>query len=324
MQRQRVITLFALLLATMPVRVAAQPVYRGTCDASAAAAIGDQLFVVANDEDSMLRVYRRDASGEPVGAFDLTSFLDLAKRQEADIEGAARIGNRVYWITSHGANNSGKAQPERWRLFATDITVADRNVVITPAGTPYKDLVRALAEAPALRRFKLDAAAHIAPEQRGGLNIEGLSATPQGTLLIGFRNPVPDGKALLVPLLNPRDVIDRQPARFGKPILLALGGRGVRSIAYVAASASYLIIAGPSSDGGTFHLYEWSGSSDDAPVPVERPELSGLQAEALVVYEEPRAGVQVLSDDGSRRVNGTACKEAPSSEKSFRAIDLAR
>jgi hypothetical protein len=324
MQPRWIVTLLALLFTTMPLQAATQSRYHGTCDASAAAAIGDRLFVVANDEDSTLRVYRRDAPGEPVGAIDLTSFLGLEKRQESDIEGAARIGNRVYWITSHGADSRGNAQPARRLLFATEITVADGNVTITPVGMPYKDLVRALAEAPALRRFKLDAAAQIAPEQRGGLNIEGLSATPQGTLLIGFRNPVPDGKALLVPLLNPRDVVDRQPARFGDPILLALGSRGVRSIAYVAASAGYLILAGKSSDGGAFRLYRWSGNTDDAPVPADVPHLAGLQPEALVVYEEPRAGVQVLSDDGSRPVDRTACKKAPSREKSFRAIDLAR
>jgi len=34
----------------------------------------------------------------------------------------------------------------------------------------------------------------------GGLNIEGLCATPDGQLLIGFRNPIPDGKALIAPL----------------------------------------------------------------------------------------------------------------------------
>jgi hypothetical protein len=33
----------------------------------------------------------------------------------------------------------------------------------------------------------------------GGLNIEGLAATPDGQLLIGFRNPLSEGKALLLP-----------------------------------------------------------------------------------------------------------------------------
>jgi len=38
----------------------------------------------------------------------------------------------------------------------------------------------------------LDDAAAKPPEQEGELNIEGLSATLQGTLLIAFRNPTPE------------------------------------------------------------------------------------------------------------------------------------
>ena len=32
---------------------------------------------------------------------------------EADIEGATRVQDRVYWITSHGANNDGEVRPSR-------------------------------------------------------------------------------------------------------------------------------------------------------------------------------------------------------------------
>jgi hypothetical protein len=70
------------------------------------------------------------------------------------------------------------------------VNVAGDKVTITPIGTPYKNLVKDLAESPWLREYKLGDAAKEPPEQVAnahqvaGLNIEGLTATPQGTLLI--------------------------------------------------------------------------------------------------------------------------------------------
>src|SRR5262245_46723677 len=76
--------------------------YTGMCDASAGVAIAADLFIVASDEDNRLRIYRRDRPGAPEQEFDLTAFLKLGADQEADIEGATRIGDRIFWITSHG------------------------------------------------------------------------------------------------------------------------------------------------------------------------------------------------------------------------------
>lgn len=39
--------------------------YPGMCDPSAAQAISDGLFIVASDEDNVLRVYARDNPGAP-------------------------------------------------------------------------------------------------------------------------------------------------------------------------------------------------------------------------------------------------------------------
>src|SRR5690349_1982196 len=101
---------------------AAPHVFTGTADASAAVALDADRFVVGSDEDSLLRVYRRSAPGKPVEIIDISRFLQLTKKSpETDIEAAARIGDRIYWITSHGENISGKDRPNRHRFFATDI-----------------------------------------------------------------------------------------------------------------------------------------------------------------------------------------------------------
>src|SRR5207247_7832652 len=50
-------------------------VYRGMCDASAAVSLTTNLFIVANDEDNILRVYRRHPGGLPMLSIDLNAFL---------------------------------------------------------------------------------------------------------------------------------------------------------------------------------------------------------------------------------------------------------
>src|SRR5438094_602992 len=82
----------------------------------------------------------------------------------------------------------------------------------------------------------------------GALSIEGLASTPDGALLIGFRNPITDdGKALVARLKNPDQVVAGQPAEFGKPITLDLGGLGIRSME--RRGDEYLIVAGRHGEG---------------------------------------------------------------------------
>ena len=297
--------------------------YAGMCDASAAVALGPKLFVVASDEDNVLRVYRRDQPGKPVHTFDLAPFLQPSPDYpEADIEGAARIGDRIYWIGSHATNKNGKPRSSRHRLFATQLKIAADQVSLTPVGMPYKNLLNDLGAAPGLADFNLAEAAQRSPESVGGLNIEGLAATPQGTLLIAFRNPIPGGQALLVPLDNPQEVVAGKAARLGQPILLSLEGRGIRDIAYFEAWGSYLILAGPYDDHGDFKLYRWSGSASVQPEAIKGLDFKDLHPEALIIYPGDKSTIQILSDDGAAQVDGKDCKnpKLKPGKKSFRSV----
>ena len=80
--------------------------YRGACDGSAAVALDADHFAVADDDHNVLRVYR---IGQPdsIPSLNVDQFLEAPKKKkngfkEADIEGAARVGDRIYWIGSHG------------------------------------------------------------------------------------------------------------------------------------------------------------------------------------------------------------------------------
>lgn len=290
----------------------AQTRYEGLCDASAAVALDSRHFVVADDESNRLTVYRRGAP-QALGEVELGKFLKADK--EADLEGAARVGSRIYWISSHARNGEGKRRDDRLRFFATDIT----GQTVRPVGRPYRHLLDDLLAAPTLAGLGLADAAGLAAEAPGGFNIEGLSVAPDGSLLIGLRNPVPQGQALLLPLLNPGDLIEgRGPARFGPPVRLELGGRGVRDIERVGSG--YLIVAGPPADTGRFGLYRWSGKAGDAPVPLPI-DLGTLRPEA--VFSWPDGQLTLLSDDGGVALGKTACKDAEKPRRGFRSLDIA-
>jgi hypothetical protein len=302
-------TLAALLLIAVGA-AAAQTRYEGLCDASAAVALDARHFIVADDEHNQLGIYKRGEPGQ-VGRVDLDKFLKAKK--EADLEGAAQVGNRIYWIASHARNSAGKEREDRHRFFATEI----RGTTVEPVGKPYTALLADLLAHKDLAPL-IAKATKLAAEADGGFNIEGLAATPDSSLLIGLRNPIPQGKAIVVPLLNPAELVDgKASARIGTVIRLDLGGRGVRSIERVGSG--YLIAAGPPADDGSFALFRWSGKAGDAPAPVKL-DLGTLRPEALFAW--PDGQLTLLSDDGGVMVGKKACKDADKAKRSFRALDF--
>jgi hypothetical protein len=296
--------------------------YPGMCDPSAAVAISDTSFIVASDEDNVLRVYARETSRAPQ-RFDLNSFLRPDEdHPEADIEGGTRLGDRIFWIASHGRNKKGQLRPSRHRLFATMVTVEGDKVTVIPVGLPYTKLLEDLARAPALREYDLESASRKAPESKDGLNIEGLAATPQGTLMIGFRNPIPGGNALIVPLDNPQQIVEGERAKLGPPIELSLNGSGIRSIEYEESRGRYLIVAGPYNDDGKVALFGWSGKPSDAAELIPEGTFGNLSPEAMFIYPGDLTAVQFLSDDGGKKLKAVGCKEMVPATQRFRGFSL--
>jgi hypothetical protein len=296
----------------------------GACDASAAVPVGPSLFVVANDEDNVLRVYHSDISGPPVQTFDLTPCLAPdPERDEADIEGGTWLGGRVYWITSHARNKNGKKKPARYQFFAVEFVLREDDLEMRCVGEPYTRLLDDMLADPALEGFGLKAASELPPKERGALNIEGLCATPEGRLYIGFRNPIPGGRALVIPSENPAELVEgAAAARLGEAFQLDLGGLGIRSIKYWARRRTYMIVAGHfgadepgEADDVPSVLYRWSGDAAEAPVRVEGIDLSDFNPEALVIYPREESSFQLLSDDGNAVVGGKKCKDVKDDEK---------
>ncbi len=315
----RVASLFFCLLAPNAggANLGEPLVFTGTCDASAAIALSGDLFVVANDEDNILRFYRTRQPDKPVQKFDLRPVLSVKPKSEADLEGAARLGSRVFFISSHGRNAEGKAAPNRHRLFAVEFTERDDAVGVRPVGKPYVNLVADLANDPKYTRFHLAEAAGQAPKSPGGFNIEALTATPDGTLLIGFRSPIPDGRALLAPLLNPNDVIDGKSPRFGEPLQPDLGRLGIRGLASTARG--YYLLAGPAHGDDQSRLFFWAGG-DATPQAVSEVTFPKINPEGICFLGVGGGSdFLIVSDDGTRKIKGKECKSLPESDRQFRA-----
>jgi hypothetical protein len=216
-------------------------------------------------------------------------------------------------MTSHGRNSSGKPKPERLRLFATN--VPQQGAALSVVGTSYTHLLDDMLADPRLAKLGLAAAAELAPKSPGGLNLEGMTARSEGGVWIGFRNPLPENRAIIVPLLNPEQLIRGGRATFGEPQLLDFGGLGVRAISRFGER--YLIIAGPFDSGGSFQLFEWSGQG--APKLLAHPELAGLNPEGFF-SPKGRPEVLLLSDDGGVLTDGKECKRLKdASQRYFRA-----
>lgn len=304
--RRRLLALCLLVTAFgMPARaevVSQRQGYNGVCEASAAVGLDDRHFAVASDETNVIHVYRRGVS-EPVGSHDFEDFTDFDK---SDLEAAARIDSRIYWLSSHSLNKNGKDVKKRKLLFATDIKRDGDTPVLEAVGKPYLKLRDALAAAAGVTHAEL--------------NIEGLAAGQGGQLLIGLRSPLREGRAILLPLENPAAVVEAGEApRFGKPLELPLGDLGIRSIDRVGTGArQYLIVAGPVEDRDTgFKLFWWSGvEGPDALTEIADVALSGLKPEAAFSYGNPNV-VQLLSDDGD-----LCDEEGPVEKRRFRALEI--
>ncbi len=287
--------------------------FEGACDASGAVPVDGRHFAVADDEDNVLRVYDALAGGKPVAHTNLGKQLALEKKgSESDIEAATSLGENAFWLSSHGRDAKGDEDPNRSLLITTDRPTLDSKVEVQ--GRVYRRLLEDLTHAPDLQGYQLERAATLAPKAEGGLNIEGLTATPEGTLLIGFRNPVPRGKALIVPLLNPMALQELAPPKFGAPIELDLAGLGVRSLSWWRGS--YLIAAGPFGDGGQARLYRWKGPGSQ-PVLAASSVFGDANPEAFFTAET-NDEILVLSDDGSRDTAGKPCKKLKGRQKKLR------
>ena len=222
-----------------------------------------------------------------------------------DLEGLAldRAGF-IYAITSHSRDEDGDEKPSRERLVRFRI---DDNQVVQPK--VVDGLKRALTD----QHPVLAAAAQVRDVKAGGgFNIEALEISPDPLrLLIGFRSPLLDGRALIASVENATAMFeaDESPRVAPELDLLDLGGHGIRGLCHVPCLGEYLVIGGPvSRPTGHFDLRLWSGQRGAAPRRVTVAGLPGFER-AEGVSTAVIDGVErliIVSDDGDRKSGRSA------------------
>ena len=274
----------------------------GIYEPSAIQQLTDGRFLVVEDEqDQPLSLVVIGADGSVCATALKPGLLQLFSSfwKLDDLEGLAldQTG-QVYAITSHSRDDEGDEKKSREKLVRFRI---EGNRVVDPR------LVDGLKKALTTRHAVLAAAAQVRDVKAGGgLNIEALEISPdQKRLLIGFRSPLLEGRALVASVENPAAIFESNEAPRIAPVLeeLDLGGHGIRGLSWVPAMNAYLVNGGPASrEKAEFDLWRWSGLPGSPAQRVTVPGLSGLaKAEGVspaVVGGKVR--IVIVSDDGDR------------------------
>ncbi|RPI47362.1 MAG: DUF3616 domain-containing protein [Betaproteobacteria bacterium] len=275
----------------------------GVYEPSAIRQLPDGRFLVVEDENNHpLSLVTIGADGSvdtaalTAGLFQM--FSDFWKLDDLEALALDHAGF-VYAITSHSRDDDGDEKKSREKLVRFRI---DGDRVVNPK------VVDGLKRALTARHPVLAAAARIRDvKASGGLNIEALEISPDQTrLLIGFRSPLHDGRALVASIENPSGIFERDEAPRIAAVLeeLDLGGHGIRGLSYVPALGGYLVIGGPASrERARFDLWLWSGQRG---APTRRVTVPGLRGFERAEGVSPAliGGVEqviIVSDDGNRK-----------------------
>lgn len=210
----------------------------------------------------------------------------------------------VYALTSHSRDAGGDEKKARDKLVRFRV---EGGRMVEPM------LVRGLKPALVAAHPVLAAAAEIADvKSSGGFNIEAMEISADGQqLLVGFRSPLLDQRAIIACVENPAAIFERgEPPRISRALItLDLDGDGIRGLAYLPALDGHLVISGPAgSQQVHFQLWFWSGHPG---APARRVSVAGLpgfeHAEGVCpAVIDGRQRVIIVSDDGNRKAGSSA------------------
>jgi hypothetical protein len=309
--------------------------HTGYSDGSAAVALANNYMAVVDDETNILNVYNRDTSGLPVKSYAYGNLLGLTDisggvAREIDAEAITPslvTAGRHYILGSLSNQSTGSFndRPNRNRIFALDIAGTGSATTFSGGGY-YANLKSDLLNWGTANSLGLAASATVGvdPKTAAGFNVEAMGFAPDGTTLyVGFRAPLLPAtnriNALIAPVQNFETWFNGgNPAGspvIGTPILMDLGGRGIREI--VRQSANVILIVAGDVGSGTLssQVYRWNGVAANAPVLLSGFNATGLNPEGLLnVYSGgvlQTNKVQLISDNGDDEYygNGVVAKD---------------
>ncbi len=213
----------------------------------------------------------------------------MFKKKIEDLEAIAADGHTLYAITSHSPNRANKDKPERNRFLMMH----------------YED--EALDDLHIYKHLKEDLVRmnpHLFEKRLLGynpINIEGLAVnTETHELYIGFRSPLSQSKAILLPLKNPRQLFmkkDTTPA-FGQPVYIDLHGLGIRGMHYDRQKKGLWVIAGDSGKRiSKFQLFFYDFKTRKATLKYENVDF-GFSEGITIVENNGKQLLFTVEDDG--------------------------
>jgi len=275
----------------------------GIYEPSAIQQLPDGRFLVVEDEKqfpfSLVTIH---PDGSVSSAALSPGFLEAGDAfwKLDDLEGAAldRSGY-VYTVTSHSRDSEGGEKKSRDKLVRFRIRGdhVDEPMLFRGLKPALLAIHPVLASAAEIRDVKTG----------GGLNIEALEISHDGQhLLIGFRSPLLENRAIIACVENPSEIFeaDKPPRMAATLETLDLGGNGIRGMSYIPSLNGYLVIGGPvSREKIHFQLWFWSGHRGEPARRVTIPGLQGLEhAEGVSpAVIDGRQLIIFVSDDGSRK-----------------------
>ena len=308
----------------------------GSSDTSSAEALDANWMIVADNEANVLRVYSR-TGGNAVSEWSYASISPLLSAQ-ADIEGSVRIGDTIYFTGSHSNKSGGDEADNREILFSVSVSGTGANTQFSLTNSTMAleaafvawDSSNAHGQGANHFGFAAGSANGVPSEVIHGFNIEGLTASADGSMLMfAMRAPLvgTDEKAVIF-TVQTSSIFSGSPV-FGAPVELDLDGRGIREIRLASDGSSYLIVAGPAAGESTevtndFRLYRWDGSGQPVELDTELDSLlaaSGGSFESIVDVQSTASGtlVQLLQDNGDTVWSGQTLvsKDLPASQQKF-------
>lgn len=277
-------------------------VLTGIYEPSAVQQLPDGRFLVVEDEKQhpfSLLAINRDGKVSTVPLSPNVQKVEGVSLALDDLEGLTldQSGN-LYATTSHSRDGEGKEKKSREQLIRFRI---EDDRIVAPV------IARGLKSALVAKHPVLAAAAEIRDVKNGGgLNIEALEiSADQKRLLVGFRSPLLDKRAIIASIENPREIFDAGEAPRISATLetLDLGGNGIRGMAYIPSLGGYLVISGPvAREQVQFQLWFWRGDHGSQARRVTVPGLAGVEhAEGIsTAVIDGRQQVILVSDDGNR------------------------
>jgi len=263
---------------------------------SGATTLPDGRVLIAEDERSadalkLLEIGKNSSITEVGNLYLPKKIKKIFKKEIEDLEAITSDGNIVYAITSHSKGKNPVKQPLREKMIMfkyEDGALKDLHI--------YSGLKCALE-----KRFK-----DIFSEDvfhNSTINIEGLVFDKKtGSLLIGFRSPLIEGKAIIIALKNPQDLfLKHAQPQFDNPIYLNLEGLGIRDLTYDDSKGGYWLIAGSTNERlGQFQLWFWDKKNDKLKHIKNHPAIGYGEGITVINKKSKKAALLIVEDNGKR------------------------